>query len=142
MTMIADYASPDVQRLEAFQDLLPALARALDVRDVFHHLCHVAARIVPHDEANLALLTDDGSQFRLYASTRDGAPEMVCRGKDCPIGDADEPHLFDQVPGPERGLRSGLSVPVGFDGRLVGVFALFSRPPRAYSPHDLILAER
>src|SRR5436190_11257429 len=142
MTMIADFASSDVQRLEAFHDLLPAMARALDVRDIFKHLSAVASRIVPHDEANLALLTEDGSQFRLYASTRDGAPEVVCRGKGCPIGDADEPQLFDEVPGPERGLRSGLSVPVGFDGRLVGVFALFSRRPRAYSPHDLILAER
>src|SRR5436190_4213140 len=142
MMINAELTGYDVEQLNAFHDLLPALARGLDVRDIFKHLSAVASRIVPHDEANLALLTEDGSQFRLYASTRDGAPEVVCRGKGCPIGDADEPQLFDQVPGPERGLRSGLSVPVGFDGRLVGVFALFSRRPRAYSPHDLILAER
>src|SRR5881628_2339163 len=102
MTMTADYAPPDIQRLEAFQELLPTLARALDVRDIFQHLSEVSSRIVPHDEANLALLTEDGSQFRLYASTRDGAPEVVCRGKGCPIGDADEPQLLDLVPGPER----------------------------------------
>src|SRR5438034_2886582 len=142
MMINAELTGYDVEQLNAFHDLLPALARGLDVRDIFKHLSAVASRIVPHDEANLALLTEDGSQFRLYASTRDGAPEVVCRGKGCPIGDADEPQLFDEVPGPERGLRSGLSVPVGFDGRLVGVFALFSRRPRAYSPHDLILAER
>src|SRR5206468_4110127 len=142
MMINAELTGYDVEQLNAFHDLLPALARGLDVRDIFKHLSAVASRIVPHDEANLALLTEDGSQFRLYASTRDGAPEVVCRGKGCPIGDADEPQLFDQVPGPERGLRSGLSVPVGFDGRLVGVFALFSRRPRAYSTHDLILAER
>src|ERR1700674_5680033 len=133
MTMIAEYATPDVQRLEAFHDLLPALARALDIRDVFQHLSDVASRIVPHDEANLALLTEDGSQFRMYASTRNGAPEVVCRGRDCPIGEADEPQLFDAVPGPERGLRSGLSVPVRIDEQMVGVFALFSARPKAYS---------
>ena len=95
--------------------LLPALARALDVRDVFQHLSTVASRIVPHDEANLALVTDDGSQFRLYASTSDGATRVRMPGKNCPIGDADEAQLFDVVPGPERGLRSGLSVPVRID---------------------------
>ena len=119
--------------LSAFHDLLPTLARALDVRDIFQHFSKTAGRIVPHDEANLALLTQDGAQFRLYASTRDGAPELVCRGKGCPIGDAEEPQLFDTVPGPERGLRSGLSVPVRIEDQLVGVLALFSRRSRAYS---------
>jgi two-component system response regulator AtoC len=142
MTISAEPAGYDVEHLDAFHDLLPALARALDVRDIFKRLSTVASRIVPHDEANLALLSEDRSQFRLYASTRDGVPEMVCRGKDCPIGEADEPQLFDGVPGPERGLRSGLSVPVRIDDRLVGVFALFSGRPRAYSTRDLILAER
>src|SRR6478752_2308106 len=113
--MSVEPAPYDIDQLDAFHELLPALARALDVRDIFHHLSTIAGRIVPHDEANLALLTDDGSQFRLYASTRDGAPQVVCRGKGCPIGDADEPQLFEVVPGPERGLRSGLSVPVAID---------------------------
>src|SRR5216683_3143231 len=98
MTISAEPVEYDVEHLEAFQDLLPALARALDVRDIFQHLSTVASRIVPHDEANLALLTEDGSQFRLYASTRDGAPEVVCRGRNCPIGDAEEPQLFAVVP--------------------------------------------
>ena len=142
MTITAEPTGYDIESLDAFHDLLPALARGLDVRDIFHHLSAVASRVVPHDEANLALVTEDPSQFRLYASTRDGAPELICRGKGCPIGDADEPQVFDVVPGPERGLRSGLTVPVRIDDRLVGVFALFSRYPQAYSTRDLMLAER
>jgi transcriptional regulator with GAF, ATPase, and Fis domain len=142
MTISAEPAGYEVEYLDPFHDLLPALARALDVRDIFQHLSTIAARIVPHDEANLALLTEDASQFRLYASTRAGAPEVVCRGKGCPIGDAEEPQVFDVVPGPERGLQSGLSVPVRIDDRLVGVLALLSRRPRAYSTDALILAER
>src|SRR5256885_16902954 len=103
MTMTADYAPPDVQRLEAFQDLLPAMARALDVRDIFQHLSDVASRIVAHDEANLALLTEDGAQFRLYASTRSGVPELVCREKGCrATRDPGTPHLFDIVRSEER----------------------------------------
>jgi transcriptional regulator with PAS, ATPase and Fis domain len=142
MTISAEPTGYDLDSLDAFHDLLPALARGLDMRDIFQHLSAAASRIVPHDEANLALLTDDSSQFRLYASTRDGAPEMVCRGKACPIGDAEEPQLLDSVPGPERGLRSGLSVPVKIEDRLVGIFALFSRRARSYTINDLVLAER
>jgi transcriptional regulator with PAS, ATPase and Fis domain len=142
MTISVEPLGYEVEYADAFHDLLPALARALDVRDIFKHLSAVASRIVPHDEANLALLTDDGSQARLYASTRDSMPEVVCRGMVCPVGDGDEPQVFDAVPGPERGLRSGLGVPVRIDNRLVGVFSLFSRRPRAYSARDLVLAER
>ena len=91
MTISAEAVGYDVEHLAAFHDLLPAIAHALDVRDIFQHLSTVATRIVPHDEANLALLTEDGTQFRLYASTRDGVPEVVCRGKDCPIGEAAYP---------------------------------------------------
>src|SRR5713226_4058176 len=121
MMMIAEYATPDVQRLEAFHDLLPALARALDIRDIFQHLSEVASRIVPHDEANLALLTEDGSQFRLYASTRQGGPEVICREKGCSdLGDPATPHLFDIRPSDERGLRSGVAAPVRIDDELVG----------------------
>src|SRR5438105_9737441 len=142
MTMIADDVIPDVQRLDAFHDLLPTLARALDVRDIFHHLSHVAARIVPHDEANLALLTDDGSQFRQYASTREDGPELVCREKGCSaLRDPATPHLFD-LTNFDNGLRSGVTAPVRIDDNLVGVFVLLSRQPGAYSTGDLALVQR
>jgi hypothetical protein len=55
------------QPLEAFHGLLPMLASTLDAAEVFQHL---AARILPHDEANLALLTEDGTQFQEYRRTR------------------------------------------------------------------------
>ena len=42
----------------------PALVRGLDVREVFQHVNAAASRIVPHEEANLALLADDGSMLR------------------------------------------------------------------------------
>ena len=132
----------DLSQLDAFHALLPALARALDIREVFQHLSAIASRIVPHDEANLALATEDGSQYRLYASTRPGAPELVCRGSHCVLQDPMVPRLLDVPPGPERGLRSGLSAPVFIDDKVVGIFMLFSRRPLAYSPQDLPLVER
>ena len=64
-------------RMDVFHELLSTLAGVLDVRDVFQRLSAVAARVIPHDEADLALLAEDGAHFRLYASTRAGEPELV-----------------------------------------------------------------
>src|SRR5438034_6422744 len=142
MTMIADFASSDVQRLEAFHDLLPAMARALDVRDIFRHLSDAASRIVPHDEANLALLTEDGSHFRLYASTQEGEPPTLCRGEHCAVHDPTVPRVFHDGFGSDRGFQSGLRVPVRVDGEPIGVLALLSRRRDVYSDNELILAQR
>src|ERR1700736_3611209 len=142
MTTMAEPAATDLNQLDAFHALLPALAGALDVRDVFQHLSAVASRIVPHDEANLALATDDGTQYRLYASTREGAPELVCREDHCVLQEPIAARLMDAVPGPERGLRSGVCAPVLIDDAVVGVFALFSRRPQGYSAQDLALVQR
>src|ERR1700730_4398870 len=112
MTAMAEPATTCPNQLDAFHALLPALAGALDIRDVFQHLSAVASRIVPHDEANLVLATDDGPQYRVYASTREGAPDLVCHDHHRVIQDPSEPRLLDAVPGPERGLRSGVTAPV------------------------------
>ena len=142
MTILAEPETTDLNQLDAFHALLPALAGALDIRDVFQQLSAVASRIVPHDEANLALATDDGTQYRLYASTREGAPELVCREDHCVLREPIAARLMDAVPGPERGLRSGVCAPVLIGDAVVGVFALFSRRPHAYSPQDLALVQR
>jgi transcriptional regulator with GAF, ATPase, and Fis domain len=141
-TMVVDNVPAEAAALEAFHDLLPTLARALDVREVFQHLSTVAARIVPHDEANLALLTEDGTRFRLFASTGDGAPEVLCRDDRCILRDPSQPHLFEAVTGHARGLRSGVSAPVRIEGKLIGVFALLSHRSDAYSTQDLTLVQR
>jgi transcriptional regulator with GAF, ATPase, and Fis domain len=142
MTTMAEPPTTDLNQLDAFHALLPALAGALDVRDVFQHLSAVASRIVPHDEANLALATDDGTQYRLYASTRVGAPELVCRQDHGVLQEPIAARLMDAVPGPERGLRSGVCAPVFIGDAVVGVLALFSRSAQSYSLQDLGLVQR
>ena len=57
MTTMAEPATTDLSQLDAFHALLPALAGALDVRDVFQHLSAVASRIempdlTPHARAS------------------------------------------------------------------------------------------
>ena len=128
--------------VDPFQDLLPTLARGLDVRDIFQQISIVASRLVPHDEANLAVLTEDGAGVQLYTTTRQSAVVVRCLERTSAIADIDQPRALDTVPGPERGLRSGLSVPVRIDDRLVAVFVLFSRHSQAYSDLDLSHAKR
>lgn len=143
MTRTAEYVLPELEGVDAFHDLLPALARALDIREIFQHLSDVASRIVPHDEANLALLTEDGTHFRLYASTSKGTPELVCCQNGSPLHDAlVVPRLFDNIPPNERGFRSGVCAPVRIDDKPVAVFGLLSRQPGTYSTRDLSLVQR
>jgi DNA-binding NtrC family response regulator len=142
MTTMAEPATTDLNQLDAFHALLPTLAGALDVRDVFQQLSAVASRIVPHDEANLAVATEGETQYRLYASTHEGGPELVCPEDHGVLREPMAARFIDAVPGPERGLRSGVCAPVLIGDAVVGVFALFSRRPHAYSPQDLALVQR
>jgi Nif-specific regulatory protein len=127
---------------DAFHELLSTLARALDIREVFRRLSDVSARIIPHDEADLALLTEDGTRFRLYASTTDGEPELVCPGQHCALHDPSVAKVFNDGFGSDRGFQSGLRVPVRVDDKPIGVLALLSRRRGAYSDRELILAQR
>jgi GAF domain-containing protein len=132
------YAS---QQLSMLDDMLAALSSRYDLRDLLQHLSTVICRIVPYDEAQLVLLTEDGSPS-LYARTRDGAWEETAGKTAGTVLDDIEPQVFDVVPESDRGLRYGLKVPVKIDDRLVGAFTLFSRDPQGYSASDLLHAQR
>jgi transcriptional regulator with GAF, ATPase, and Fis domain len=142
MSAILDISAPRIDHIDAFHELLPTLARALDVRDIFERLSTIVGRIVPHDEANLALLTEDGTRFRLFASTGEPEPKLLCMGEHCAVRDPSVPRIFNDGFVRDRGFRSGLRVPVRVDSELIGVLALLSRAPDAYSPDELVLAQR
>ena len=142
MSIDGNDAGSGSKREEAFHELLTTLATALDVRDVFPRLSAVASRIIPHDEADLALLTEDGMHFRLLASTQDGEPALVCPGEHCAVRDPSRPRIFSDGFGSDRGFRSGLAVPVQVDGKPIGVLALLSLRRDQYTDRELKLAER
>jgi len=60
----------DFTQLDAYHGLLPALARGLDVHDIFQQRSAAAERIVPHDVANLFLRVDDADNFRLCSGEK------------------------------------------------------------------------
>ena len=128
------------QQLSMVDNLLEALSRNDAIRDLFPRLAGVLGRIVPHDQAQLMLVGEDGSPL-LYAWTpQEGSDEVGT--ETMAMLDGDEPRVLDSVPGPDLGLRSGLIVPVRVDDRVAGRLAVFSRRAHAYAHQDLVQAER
>jgi transcriptional regulator with GAF, ATPase, and Fis domain len=63
------------RRYEKLEGLLPAIAGALDVRQVLPRMSEVIQEVIPHDEFALSLLTEDGGGVRIYASSYEMASE-------------------------------------------------------------------
>jgi transcriptional regulator with GAF, ATPase, and Fis domain len=64
------------RRGEALEALLPALAGALDVREVFTQVSVVAQRVLPHAFLGLGLLDEERKGIRVYA-TSDPVPSNM-----------------------------------------------------------------
>ena len=133
-----------MDRLDAFDDLLAALARGLDVREIFQHVSTAASRIVPHDEAHFALLAGDRAMLRIYASTGNGAERSISRDELAPfVADITQPVIVNDLAGAScKGFRAVVSAPVHLNGDVAGVFCLLSRQPNAYSENCLRETER
>jgi transcriptional regulator with GAF, ATPase, and Fis domain/transcriptional regulator with XRE-family HTH domain len=132
----------EAERIDAFHDLLSAMTGALDVRRIVPHLSALAGRIVPHDEADLAVAAEDGVSFRVYASTGDPVSESVGAGGHCAVDDPLVPRVFHDGFGGDRGFQTGMRVPVLAEGQLIGVLAFLSRDQNAYKERDLASAQR
>lgn len=64
------------RRREKLEGLLPKIAEALDVRQVFLSLSPIIQEIVPHDVLAFALLSPDRGGVRVQAATHAGLHEM------------------------------------------------------------------
>jgi len=58
------------RRSEALEKLLPTLAEALDVREVFPQLSAVAQELIPHDLLELGILNAERTHAQVYAASR------------------------------------------------------------------------
>ena len=140
MALGRDSSSYASQQLSWLDDMLAALSSSYDLRDLLQHLSTVICRIVPSDEAQLVLLTEEGSSS-LYARTRDGAWEedagttagtgsRRCRAEGIRCRTRIGPWPAMRPDGPRR-----------VDHRLVGALTLLSRDPQGYAASDLLHAQ-
>ena len=123
-----------LERLESLADVLPLIARALDLRDVFERLSEVARRALPHDTCVVGIHSEDHTEVRLHAlsgsASLGGLPEVVPNPYPKTLAVSREfaiirdlvSHPFERAGiGARLGLRSALRLPLSLDGRLKGV---------------------
>ena len=141
-------------RLDAVEQMLPVIAGALDVRDVFHRLSEIARSVLPHDAATIQILSDDLAQARVYALDgipRENIPEVFSTNYATVFNEHFQFSLHDDLlanpaerdrPAAKAGLRSALRLPLRFDGRVGGALEFSSSAVATYRETDVDVARR
>ena len=152
------------RRSEALEALLPALSRALDVREVFDQLSRAAAGILPHHRMILAFFEEQAQAVRIHAYSGEeltGLPELfpladeewMRREEPEIIADARQHHASTNGVDPaitarkeelmrEDEIRSILRVPIRLEGRVVGCLLFMSRNLAQFHEEDVETARR
>ena len=153
---LADEERRRLRRHRELEALGPALASALDVRDVFDQVSAIARRVLPHEKMTLGLLSDDRTENTLWAiaGDRSWAPEKY------PIPESERSQMdldFQIVRDAEvdlpadssrraillgAGLHSSLRVPIRLEGRTVGALSFHAGETGRYGEEDVELARR
>ena len=144
-----------VGQLELSNAVLQVVARSVDVPLAFQTLAQRIVRLVPCDRVGLALLSDDGLEFRTYTarvSSEDrrsrARPDIVFKAERTAIGivvATCEPliiadtslratELLDVNVLHSAKLRSALLLPLVTKGRAVGTLNVVSRKLGAFEP--------
>ena len=153
---LAEEEQKRLRRHRELEALGPALASALDVREVFDQVSGIARRVLPHEKMTLGLLSDDRTENRLWAiaGDRSWAPETY------PIPESERAQMdldhqivadveTDLPADSSRraillgaGLRSSLRVPIRLEGRTIGALSFHAREMGRYGGEDVDLALR
>ncbi|PWT82450.1 MAG: hypothetical protein C5B57_08665 [Blastocatellia bacterium] len=141
--------------LELLDDLLATLTEVLDIRSVFDRVSRATQRVLPHDVMGVLDISESSDLVRLHVTA--GLPDGVQRAHEALALDPEllkplsEPFVVDDVqahplgqygPAAEAGLKSALSVPIRFGGRLRGAVNFLSREAARFSHDDLLIAKR
>jgi len=141
--------APDVrlQRLssiDAVDEMLPVVAGALDVREVFHRLSEVVRSVVPHDATTIQFLSEDHAHLRMYALdgvSLENIPETVATQYAPVFNQHVQFSIHDDLlanpaernrPTAKAGMRSALRLPLSFDGRIGGTLEFCSSAVATY----------
>jgi transcriptional regulator with GAF, ATPase, and Fis domain len=143
-----------LRRLELTAQLMPALLRVLDIRDVFDRLSEIARQALPHDLLLLRLFNADLSKITTFARTGKGTdlgppdialpyPPEVARAWEFDIIDDLRSHPLEADKAPAMmGARASLRMPIRFDDQLIGGVAVMSFETHRYSTDDVSVARR
>ena len=151
---------PEVRmsRLEAIDrvdEMLPVIAGALDIREVFDRLSDVIRAALPHDAATIQLLDPDLSRARMYAldgiTLGEGVYETFPTNYDAVFNRHFQFSIHDDLlgnpaergrPAAKAGMRSAIRVPLFFDGEVGGALEFSSRRTAAFRETDSGVARR
>ncbi len=139
-------------RVDALSAMLPTLAGALDIRDVFGQLSAIAQQVIPHHSSLVGLLEHDFRRVRIHALSMPAGvfvPEYV--DNPYPVGlndgwlyvihrDLHEHPVERQRQARQRGTRSALRTAVWIGGRVAAVVDLSSVEPGRYTDEDVPVA--
>jgi len=145
-----------IRRHRELDSLAPALARALDVREVFDQVSAIAREVLPHERMTLGLLSEDRTENRMWAVSgdRDWVPDSY------PIPESERAQMVAdyQIVGDAEadlpadssrraillaaGLRSSLRVPIRLEGKTVGALSFHARETQSFREEDVDLALR
>ena len=151
----AESRAERLERLDLLRGVLPLIAGALDLRDVFERLSAIARPALPHDTCVVGIHNDDHTEVRLHAlsgaQSLGGLPEVVPNPYPKALAASREfaiirdlaTHPFERDgPGARLGLRSALRLPLRLDGQPRGVLDFSSAEPGRYREADLPIARR
>jgi transcriptional regulator with GAF, ATPase, and Fis domain len=142
-----------LERLEEAAELIPALLRVLDVREVIDRLSVAAKRALPHDLLLLNLFSDDLTTFTVYARSDQGAglgmvlpnaypPSTIHAWRFSIVDDLLQHPMERNSPATRIGARSSLRFPIRFDRRVIGGVSFVSFRPDAFSDGDVPVGKR
>jgi hypothetical protein len=141
-----------LRRLDLLEALVPALADALDVGEIFGRLAGIVGQILPHDSLELLLPTSDRKSARFHAragSNTSSLPELVELPPHMALTDAWRYFIIDdfqahpeeaQMSAAAAGFRSSLRVTIRLRDRSLGGLNVMSLDAHRYSAEDLFVA--
>jgi transcriptional regulator with GAF, ATPase, and Fis domain len=143
------------RRLQAVDALLPTLAQALDVREVFNQVSTVVKPLLAHDRLMLASLSADRLTVTIDALSGEPAPDLSrtsAASQHCSGPAALEPEVVADLEAEsdavrcERarilGVRSMLRIPMAMPDDRVGALLFLSNAPGVYSEEDVVVGRR
>lgn len=151
--VVHDRAMRERERIEMLLEVSNAFSASLDLRDLLKTASAILRRTLNHDFAAISLYDDESGMFRILAL--DEPPEYLEEGALTPMEGAPDGLAFrtrqtvrrdllnlDEFPAPlvrqayQNGVRSGCSVPLISNDRVIGILSVASNRESSVTAAD------